>query len=434
MYSIKDLYKFPIVGLSPMDGITDVAFREITKKYGKPDVLFTEFVHVMGLCFAAQNLLKTLEYTEFQRPIIAQIFGKEPEYFYHAAKIVCALGFDGVDINMGCPASSVASKGAGAALINTPDIALAIIAETKRGVADWVADGKLTGLRKEAQKAVEQIKTRNIKRLIKQLPNTRLPYALSWGQQNLIGERTQIPVTVKTRIGYDTPVTTEWIKTLSQAKPEWISVHGRTLKQMYTGEASWDELKKAVESTDIPVLTNGDIKVYEDIGRMLEFTKSSGVLVGRGSFGNPFVFTSPPSPLSSNYLEKGEITESSLDTAHLTPKHYLERGKSTLGTPHHTPSQYLERGESNLVASTPSASLQYFKGNISLWRKVMLEHAEIFVKFNPDKRAFVQMRKHLGWYAKNMQAELKGESIKELKMKLVRVESMEELKKVVNFK
>lgn len=411
MYSIKDLYTFPIVGLSPMDGITDVAFREITKKYGKPDVLFTEFVHVMGLCFAAQNLLKTLEYTEFQRPIIAQIFGKEPEYFYHAAKIVCALGFDGVDINMGCPASSVASKGAGAALINTPDIALAIIAETKRGVADWVADGKLTGLRKEAQKAVEQIKTRNIKRLIKQLPNTRLPYALSWGQQNLIGERTQIPVTVKTRIGYDTPVTTEWIKTLSQAKPEWISVHGRTLKQMYTGEANWEELKKAVESTDIPVLTNGDIKVYEDIGRMLEFTKSSGVLVGRGSFGNPFVFTSPPSPLSSNYLE---------------------RGKPTLDTPHRTPEQYLERGESNLVTSTPSASLQDFKGNISLWRKVMLEHAEIFVKFNPDKRAFVQMRKHLGWYAKNLQAQLPNESIKELKMKLVRVESMEELRDILN--
>ncbi|MDQ7021360.1 MAG: tRNA-dihydrouridine synthase family protein [Candidatus Dojkabacteria bacterium] len=110
------------------------------------------------------------------------------------------------------------------------------------------------------------------------------------GRQNLIGKCIEIPVSVKTRIGYDEPVTESWIKNLEKESPEWISIHGRTLKQMYGGGADWDELKKAVEITDIPIMTNGDVKEFSDIKKMLDHTGSIGVLVGRASFGNPWVF------------------------------------------------------------------------------------------------------------------------------------------------
>src|SRR5690606_1077705 len=126
----------------------------ITAKYGHPDIMYTEFVNVMGLCIAGYNTLKELYYEEVERPIVGQIYGNDPEYFYHAAKIICALGFDGVDINMGCPAKNVANSGSGAALIKTPNLAIEIIAAVKQGVKDWTIDGKLSGLNEKTQTAV----------------------------------------------------------------------------------------------------------------------------------------------------------------------------------------------------------------------------------------------------------------------------------------
>lgn len=390
--NIHDHYTFPLIGLAPMDGVSDTAFRQITKKYGNPDIMFTEFTHVRALTEAAQNVLREFEFAEMERPVWAQIYGAEPEYFYHAAKIVCALGFDGVDTNMGCPAKSVASSGAGAALINTPDIALEIIKEVKRGVADWVADGKLTGLRKKPQEAVENMIERNRLRVasdefreVNPLPATRNS-KLSLGQINLSGDkRVELPVTVKTRIGFKEPVTEQWVKTLTKAKPDWIAIHGRTLKQMYTGGADWDELKKAVDATDIPVLTNGDVKEHEDIQRMLKHTGSAGVLIGRGAFGNPFVF----------------------------------KNTKTLKT-----------------------KIQHTEAAYDFIKSIMLEHAKLHVATKPDPRAFVQLRKHFGWYAKTLQSwynELgtptaaagKYENIKALKMELVRVSGLEELARIV---
>jgi tRNA-dihydrouridine synthase B len=271
---------YPVITLSPMDGVSDSAYRQITRKYstlangGKtaPDLMITEFTHVMGLCYAAENVLHHFKYQEMERPLIAQIYGAEPEYFYHAAKLVCALGFDGVDINMGCPAATVASSGAGAGLIRTPEKAKIIIEETKRGVADWVADGKVTGMKNKGYEYLME--------LIEEYRGRLVNSKLSGGQINLFGEkRVSIPVSVKTRIGYDEIITEKWIKHISDQKPYFISVHGRTLKQAYGGEANWDELKKAVEISEVPVLTNGDIKVYSDIKRMLEHTGSFGVQI-----------------------------------------------------------------------------------------------------------------------------------------------------------
>src|SRR6476661_2148719 len=127
----------PVIGLSPMDGVTDSVFRLMTARQGKPDVIFTEFTHVHDVCRGPEFLLDSLHYHEAERPIVAQLYGKDPELFYQAAHVVCELGFDGLDINMGCPSKNVASSGSGAGLIRTPDVAHAILRAARQGVTDW---------------------------------------------------------------------------------------------------------------------------------------------------------------------------------------------------------------------------------------------------------------------------------------------------------
>ena len=131
----------PIIGLAPMDGVTDAPNRTMHGLYGRPDVVLTEFTNVEGLWRGSDRIFRDFLYTPAERPVVAQIFGCRPEYFYKAAHIVCELGFDGLDINMGCPASNIANKGGGAALIRVPDTAKAIIRAAQQGVRDW-ADGQ----------------------------------------------------------------------------------------------------------------------------------------------------------------------------------------------------------------------------------------------------------------------------------------------------
>src|SRR5690606_29249449 len=140
----------------------------------------------------------------------------------------------------------------------------------REGVEHWVSNGEITGLSERSFEGFNdliQVK----KREIESLELTIASEIDSKGLKNLIGlNRVVVPVSVKTRIGYDKPVTEGWIRNLSEAKPEWISLHGRTLKQMYEGQADWNEIRKGVEATDIPMLANGDIKTKEDVDRVLE--------------------------------------------------------------------------------------------------------------------------------------------------------------------
>jgi len=129
----------PIIGLSPMDGVTDASFRAIVARQGKPDVTFTEFTHVHDICRGPEVCLETLVYSEIERPMVAQLYGNNPDLFYQAAHAVCELGFDGLDINMGCPSKSVASSGSGAGLIRTPELARAIVQAARQGITDWRA-------------------------------------------------------------------------------------------------------------------------------------------------------------------------------------------------------------------------------------------------------------------------------------------------------
>jgi nifR3 family TIM-barrel protein len=265
----------PIIGLSPMDGVTDQPYRHIQKKYGNPDLVYTEFTGVEGVCRGADRLLRDFLYDETQRPVIAQIYGTTPEHFRQTATILCQLGYDGIDINMGCPAKNVAHNGSGAALITTPKLAQDIIRATKAGVQDYLNGKTAADCSKITEDIAQKVAARHQK--------LRAEYQ----------QPREIPVSVKTRVGFKEKVVDQWVPTLLEAEPAAIAIHGRTLKQQYGGLADWEEIAKGVKYTrqaGIPYLGNGDIKTLDQADEYIQQYGVDGVLIGRASFGNPYVF------------------------------------------------------------------------------------------------------------------------------------------------
>ncbi|HCU25787.1 MAG TPA: hypothetical protein DF383_12285 [Deltaproteobacteria bacterium] len=291
----------PIVGLSPMDGVTDAPFRFIAAKYGKPDLILTEFVNVEGLARNAVVMLEDFLYTESERPIVAQIYGSEPESFYKIAVLVCALGFDGIDINMGCPAKNVASRGCGAALIRTPDLAKEILRQVKRGVRDWAEGREVEDLGLKPRMAL-RVQRMNAERNAAKPP-----------------ERKTLPVSVKTRIGYDSVVVEDWVRHLLEEEPAAISLHGRTLKQMYTGAADWEAIARATEiihQSSTLALGNGDILSLADAAEKIRASGVDGVLIGRAAMGNPWIFAEKDAWKNKwSAAEKTPLSESIVATA-----------------------------------------------------------------------------------------------------------------------
>lgn len=232
--------KKPFFVLAPMHDATDSAFRQVVLKCGQPDVFYTEFTPVDGLC-SKEGRPKVMHYLKFskkEKPLVAQFFGSNPEHFYESAKLAVKLGFDGIDINMGCAVPAIIKQGAGSALIKDPELAIKIIEATKKGA------GKL-------------------------------------------------PVSVKTRIGYSKNEIENWIPKLLSTNLSVIAIHGRTAKQAYGGEADWGAIKKAVElakGSDVLIIGNGDIKSYEEgISRAKE-SGCDGVMIGRQALKNPWIF------------------------------------------------------------------------------------------------------------------------------------------------
>ena len=265
----------PIIGMAPMDGVTDATFRHTVAMHGKPDVSFTEFTHVHDVCRGPEFLLDSLVYHEEERPIVAQLYGKDPDLFYQAAHAVCELGFDGLDINMGCPSRSVASSGSGAGLIRTPDVAHAIMQAARRGIADWAGGQTLEGA------GLKPGRVAAIQRMNEQRQNAR-PLV-----------RRTIPLSVKTRLGYDVVVVDRWIEHLLMERPAVISLHGRTLQQMYRGEADWGAIARAAEimrGSGTLLLGNGDVQSLQDLVHRVRDTGVDGVLVGRAALGAPWFF------------------------------------------------------------------------------------------------------------------------------------------------
>lgn len=264
----------PTIGLAPMDGVTDAVFRYITDKHGHPDIIYTEFVSADGLIRGKRGILRGLYRHETKTPIIAQLFGADENNFYDASIAVLELGFDGIDINMGCPERSVYLKGGGAALIKTPELAKKIIKRVKLAAKDW-SEGKTIEKTSINPDLINEAK----KLAKKQAPEIK---------------RRLVPVTVKTRIGYGEPATKDWINNLLEASPDAIIVHGRTLEQKYAGTADWEQIGIAsglAKNSNTKIVGNGDIKSKDEAVKKINEYNLAGVLIGRGALGNPWIFT-----------------------------------------------------------------------------------------------------------------------------------------------
>lgn len=233
--------------MAPMADVTDAAFRRIFAKYGKPDVTWTEFVSADGLFLGGYDkLIKDLEFSEAERPIVAQFFTANPEMMEKAAALARKLGFDGVDINMGCPDKGVERQGAGAGLIKNPALAKEIIRAAKRGAGD-------------------------------------------------------LPVSVKTRIGYNKNELATWLPALLEEEPAVVTIHARTRKEMSKVPARWEHVREAVEirnklGSKTLIFGNGDVTDLDDAHQKIKDIGADGVMLGRAIFGNPFLFSKKKRP------------------------------------------------------------------------------------------------------------------------------------------
>ncbi|MCB9812027.1 tRNA-dihydrouridine synthase [Candidatus Nomurabacteria bacterium] len=249
----------PIMAVAPMADVTDAAFRRLLAKYsahtrkdgtvGGPDVMWTEFVSADGLLLATpegkEKLQADLIYSEAERPIVAQLFTANPEHMEQVAALCRELGFDGVDINMGCPDRSIEKQGCGAAMIKTPEVAVEVIRAAKRGARH--------------------------------------------------GEKDGIPVSVKTRLGYKEDQVEEWIVTLLKEEPAALTVHLRTRKDLSQVPARWERLTRVVElrdelSLETLVLGNGDVLSLADAEEKVAASGADGAMIGRALFGDPWFF------------------------------------------------------------------------------------------------------------------------------------------------
>jgi len=226
--------------LAPMANVTDSPFRRIIMRCGRPDLFFNEFISCDGLCSSGRDkLFKDLRFTVEERPIIAQFFGAKPGNFYKCAQLAQELEFDGIDINMGCPDKSVEKQGAGAALIKDPKLAQEVIRETKRGAGP-------------------------------------------------------LPVSVKTRLGYNKIEISEWIPRLLEMDLAALSIHGRTRKEMSFGPAHWEligEVAQMAHPSGTLVIGNGDVSDLADAHSKARSYGLDGIMVGRGIFKNPWFFS-----------------------------------------------------------------------------------------------------------------------------------------------
>jgi len=308
--------KKPYVILAPMAGYTDSAFRQLIKEIAPPVICITELISADGLAYASQKTLKMLKFDKSEHPNILQLFGKNIEHFKEAVKIAEEAGFDGVDINMGCPARKVIGSMHGSALIKTPDIAFKIV----------------------------EICARN----------------------------TKLPVSVKTRLGWEDDSTLEdFAKGLEASGAQMITIHGRTVKQGFDGEANWEPIYKVKEILSITVTGNGDIRSGEDAKNKVK--NLDGVMVGRAVFGNPWLM--------------GEVC-------------------TALGI-----------CKKRQIKSRPAD----FKD----MKKWILRHSELNVKVHGLKKGMLDIRKHLASYIRGFPDAAK------LRSQLVQVESIKEVNSIL---
>jgi nifR3 family TIM-barrel protein len=247
----------PFFVLAPMANVTDDAFRKMLAKYGKPDVTWTEFVSADGLVSDGRDrLLIDLKFCEAERPIVAQLFTGHTDAMREAAILIAKLGFDGLDINMGCPDRSVEKQGGGAAMMKDPEGALAVLQAAREG---WTAANNSVAIKNGSA-----------------------------------------PISVKTRIGYN-KIDLSWIELLLKQNVPALTIHLRTRKEMSNVAAHWELMRDIIKMRDkiqkdkklknrTLIIGNGDIESIEDACKKVKQTGCDGIMIGRGVFGKPWFF------------------------------------------------------------------------------------------------------------------------------------------------
>jgi nifR3 family TIM-barrel protein len=280
------------VFLAPMAGVTDISFRGLCKKMGC-SLVYTEMVSSKALYYGSDNTEQLLRVSEEEKPVAVQIFGNDPmvmaeitERYFNNNDDICI-----VDINMGCPAPKIVKNGEGSALMKNPRLAYEIV------------------------KAIKKVSNK--------------------------------PVTVKFRKGFDKDDINAvyFAKVIESAGADAIAVHGRTREQMYEGKADWDIIRQVKQSVNIPVIGNGDIVTASDAKNMITMTNCDGIMIARGSMGNPWIFK--------------QITG-------------MIKG-----------SQVLEPNPSEKI-------------------DMCLEHYDLALKYDGERKALREMRKHIAWYIKGL--------------------------------
>ena len=303
------------VFLAPMAGITDRAFRELCIEY-KCGLVYTEMISAKALFYGSQVTKDMLIASPVEAPIAVQIFGSDPlimakacDYF-NENKDICM-----VDINMGCPAPKIVKNGEGSALMKNPKLASEIVKEVKKA---------------------------SLK-----------------------------PVTVKMRIGFDFENinAVDFARIMEQSGADAVAVHGRTSAQMYNGRANWDIISEVKQSVTIPVIGNGDVFTTEDANKLFKVTKCDGVMIGRGSLGNPWIF-----------------------------------------------SQIYDNKNSSLITyPTPQEKID-----------ICIKHYNKAIYYNGEYKAVREMRKQIGWYVKGLK------NNKEVKEKINGEERSEVVLQILN--
>ena len=351
--------------LAPMADVTDAAFRSIIAKYGKPDIFFTEFTSADGLCNlkGRKSLIINLKFTSKERPIVAQLFGANPEKMRVAAALVLKLGFDGLDINMGCPDRSIEKSGAGAALMKNPKLAREIIRSAIEGV------------------------------------------------------RGRIPVSVKTRLGYNKDELEIWLPEILKENVSAVTIHARTRKEMSLVPARWDRVRAAVLIRDslkseALILGNGDVRDIKDAEEKIKKTAADGVMLGRAIFGNPWLFNKS----LKKEITKEQKLKTMVEHARLFGKTFGSRNPDTKSQ---TDSRFAQKGKSLFGTRTrPGSGAGLIPANRDL--PLLKGKSRTVIK------NFAIMKKHFKAYANGF------DGAKELRIRLMETNDSKEVAKIVN--
>ncbi len=305
----------PFFVLAPMANVTDFAFRSMIAKYGKPDVMWTEFVSADGLnSRGREKLLIDLKFSNKERPIVAQLFTGHPDAMRKAAALCAELGFDGLDINMGCPDRAVEKQGGGAAMMKDFKVAMAVLEAAREEWGETSVVGESGG--------VFSAKNANATKLRLQ----------SGGEKQI----SSLPISIKTRLGYN-KVDFDWLRLLLEQKLPALTVHLRTRKEMSDVPAHWElmpeivKLRDEVQADIAPnertlIIGNGDVESVNDGAAKLKKYGGDGVMIGRGIFGKPWLFEDIDKAQNSNTKTPKERLKIMVEHAKLYEKTFCGSG------------------------------------------------------------------------------------------------------------